>query len=79
MNIYEKHPATDAYRVRDSYEPYAVLAAYKRFTDAELVAEYWAAHGEANATMTGNPRLPFSKRQTIKRFAILPHFDEMSE
>lgn len=76
FTIYEKHPTLDAYRYGPSFTPYAIVAVDKRFTDAELVAEYWAAHGEANAIMTGNPRLPFSKRQTLKRFASLSHFDE---
>ena len=76
MRIYEKHPHADAYRVGGSFTPYAIVATNKRFSDSELVAEYWASHGEANAVMTGNPRLPFSKRQTLRRFATLPHYDE---
>jgi hypothetical protein len=76
LRIHEKHPHADAYKVGGSFTPYAIVAQEKRFTDAELITEYWAAHGEANATMTGNPRLPFSKRHTLKRFATLPHFDQ---
>jgi len=48
----------------------------KRLCGSELAAEYWASHGEANALMTGNPRLLFSRRATLKRFASLPHYDE---
>jgi hypothetical protein len=76
LRVFEKHPDADVYRVGGSMTPYAIVAVEKRFTDAELAAEYWAAHGEANAAMTGNPRLLFSKRQTIRRFATLPHHDE---
>ena len=76
LELFPKHPDMDAYRVGGAYQPYAVVAVDKRFSDAELVAEYWAAHGEGNALMTGNPRLMFSKRRTLKRFAQLPHYDE---
>lgn len=76
FTIYEKHPTLDAYRYGASFTPYAIVAVNKRFTEAELAAEYWAAHGEANATMTSNPRLLFSRRQTVRRFCTLPHFDE---
>lgn len=52
------------------------FAGSKRLTEAELSAEYWAAHGDANALMIGNPRLRFSRRHTLRRFATLPHYDE---
>lgn len=51
----------------------------KRLTDAELAAEFWASHGEANAAMTGNRRLLFSRRATLARFATLPHYDEADQ
>ena len=77
MQIFPRHPsAPDTYYINGAWAPAAITAVDKRFTDAELMAEYWAAHGEANATMTGNPRLIFSRRQALRRFATLPHHDE---
>ncbi|MDF9748666.1 hypothetical protein [Arthrobacter sp. ES3-54] len=77
LQIFEKHPGNGqpVYRVGGSFTPYAIVAVDKRFTDAELAAEWWASHGEANQTMTGNPTLLFSRRATILRFATFPHFD----
>jgi len=75
LQIFEKHPDADAYRVGGFYSPYALVSQDKRFSESELAAEWWASHGEANATMTGNPRLLFSRRATLKRMATLPHFD----
>jgi len=65
----------DDYRKQWKREQSTIKA--KRFTDAELAAEYWASHGEANALMTGNPRLLFSRRATLGRFAKLPHYNEV--
>ena len=79
LRIHEKHPALDAYRFGPSYTPYAIVAVDKRFTDAELAAEFWAAHGDANAAMTGNRRLLFSRRAMLARFAALPHYDEADQ
>ena len=76
IELHEKHPHMDAYRVGGAYQPYAVVGVDKRFTEAELAAEFWASHGEANAAMIGNRRLLFSRRATLARFARLPHFDE---
>ena len=76
FTIYEKHPAADAYRVGGFYSPYALVSTEKRFTEAELVSEYWASHGTANALMTGNPRLLFSRRAALRRFATSPHASE---
>ena len=60
----------------DNSEAHRKLAprTIKHFTDAELVAEYWAVHGEANQTMTGNPPLRFSQRHILRRFATTPHY-----
>ena len=77
IQAFPKHPeADDVYYIDGAWAPAAITAQDKRFSEAELAAEYYAAHGEANALMTGNPRLLFSRRQTIKRFATLPHYDE---
>ena len=61
FTVYEKHPTADAYRVGGFYSPYALVSRDKRFTQAELAAEFW--HG------TGRDAL------TFWRFANLPHFD----
>jgi len=76
LQIFEKHQHMDAYRVGGFYSPYALVSQDKRFSDAELAAEFWASHGEANAAMTGNRRLLFSRRATLARFARLPHAHE---
>ena len=41
FTIYEKHPTADAYRVGGFYSPYALVSTDKRFSDAELAAEFW--------------------------------------
>lgn len=46
LHIYEKHPTLDAYRVGPSYTPYAIVAKDKRFTDAELMAEFHSARAD---------------------------------
>lgn len=53
----------------------------KTFTDAELMAEYWAAHlrEDMRGLMTGNPRLRFSQRHTLRRFATTPSYSEDDE
>ena len=45
MEIYRKHPDADAYSLDGGtvYTPYAYLAREKRFTTAELLAQYWFA------------------------------------
>jgi hypothetical protein len=72
--IYEKHPDMDAYRVGGFYSPYCLLATEKRFTDGELAAEYW--HATSDILDPRNPvDLAVERRQTMERFASLPHFD----
>ena len=77
LTIYPKHPdAPDMYHIGGAWTPACITAVEKRFTDTELAAEYWASHGEDNATITGNRRLTFTRRQALRRFATLPHYDE---
>jgi hypothetical protein len=75
--IYEKHPDADAYRIRGAFEPYAVVATEKRFTDAELCAEYWAARNDLAIYAIGPADVTRPREQavTLHRFASLPHFD----
>jgi hypothetical protein len=72
LQIFEKHPEVDAYRVGHAFTPYAILATEKRFTDAELAAEYWAAALDADIMA---PADLVAITATVRRFATLPHFD----
>ena len=81
LTIYPKHPTADAYRVGGFYSPYCLVATDKRFTDAELAAEYWecqydseTARGWANDYAI--IRRYDAKLETMQRFATLPHFEE---
>jgi hypothetical protein len=64
LQIFEKHPNMDAYRVGAFFSPYCLLATEKRFSDAELAAEYQRARF-----------MQYEEMLTIHRFASLPHFD----
>lgn len=92
MNIYEKHPTADAYRVGGSLTPYAIVATEKRFTDAELAAEFECAradHALASSHPSGTYWTPLGvtedataemameRAATFLRFATRPHFDEV--
>lgn len=84
MNIFEKHPHADAYRVGGSFQPYATIGADKRFTDAELASEHWAycwlweRHVSLDDGYEGDPETREVKRraEVIERFATLPHYDD---
>ena len=78
FTIYEKHPTADAYRVGGFYSPYARVATEKRFSDAELAAEFWAADADcAVYWLTDREKHPkaWAQMYTLRRFATLPHFD----
>jgi hypothetical protein len=68
-DLHVKHPAADAYALNGGtvYTPYAYLAREKRFTTAELFAQYWFA-----CAMGHHP----TQAATLYRFACLPHFDQ---
>jgi len=66
LQIFEKHPEADAYRVGHAFTPYAILATEKRFTDAELAAEYW---------MSVACDMPSAEVVTLMRFRRQSHFD----
>jgi hypothetical protein len=88
VNIYEKHPHVDAYKYGGSFTPYAIVAVEKRFTDAELAAEYWQQQRRFEAASrrsfkyADRPDLVAHREQewgrliVSERFATLPHFDE---
>jgi len=87
LELFEKHPEADAYRVGGAYQPYAVVAVDKRFTDAELAAEwqyqdnrtgqkcegYSVAH---DGTSMGSEEDEIEKLQALYRFATADHYDE---
>jgi hypothetical protein len=75
MRVYEKHPTLDAYRVGGAYVPYAIVAKDKRFTEAEIAAEYWAAALDADLMA---PAELVAIVAAVQRFAELPNFDEES-
>lgn len=41
LQVFEKHPTADAYRVGGFYSPYCLVATEKRFHPGEVAAEYW--------------------------------------
>jgi hypothetical protein len=73
LQIFEKHPDADAYRVGGFYSPYALVATEKRFTDAELAAEYWAAALDADLMA---PAYLVAITATVGMFATRPHAHE---
>lgn len=72
LQIFEKHPETDAYRVGGFYSPYCLVSTDKRFSDAELAAEFWLS---MSGIFDGNGKAARARRTIIERFATLPHFD----
>jgi len=86
LEIFEKHPDADAYRVGGFYSPYALVSQDKRFTDAELAAEWhqsrkWAGMGRGWMVRQRSEVIRLQAVQEmiradiVHRFADLPHFD----
>jgi hypothetical protein len=84
LTIYEKHPHADAYRVGGFFSPYCLVSTDKRFTDAELAAEYYRAsflHEYSLSEHDGYDGAPETRThriqaRTFQRFASFPHYDE---
>lgn len=83
LQIFEKHPNADAYRVGAAYEPYSIVATEKRFTTAELMAEFHAARADLNEALThpsGTYWTPLdvdednTKETAMKRATTFLHF-----
>ena len=78
LQIFEKHPTADAYRVGGFYSPYALVSKDKRFSDAELAAEWWAAAWDYDmyAPSINDPHSLRLRHfaDTAHRFATLPNF-----
>jgi len=88
LQIFEKHPGVGqpVYRVGGSFTPYFIVAVDKRFSDAELAAEYWSWQG--NVQWWSRPEsgvYPNYRRvvarvkhraEVMERFATPPHAHE---
>ena len=72
LQIFEKHPTADAYRVGGFYSPYAIVSRDKRFTEAELCAEYWKL---MSGLYDGHGKVARARRAVLERFYTIPHFD----
>lgn len=82
LQIFEKHPTADAYRVGGFYSPYALVSRDKRFSDAELAAEYWrsryvheAVIGQSGFHVDGRGNVIIESR-VLMRFWSRPHAHE---
>jgi hypothetical protein len=79
LELFEKHPTLDAYRVGPSYTPYSFIAQDKRFTDAELAAEYWAVEAKARSLKLTSRSLELQEQAaTFQRFAQHSHYDTIT-
>ena len=78
--IYEKHPHADAYRVGGFYSPYCLVSTDKRFSDAELAAEWWRANGDVMAADHDDDIFAaLNRKRAIARAMNLPHYDEADQ
>ena len=87
LTIYPKHPTADAYRVGGFYSPYCLVATDKRFTDAELAAEFHFARLDSRVRGARQQYSPsdvnwhhylkgLDQEAAFERFATRDHFDE---
>jgi len=74
LQIFEKHPTADAYRVGGFYSPYALVSTEKRFSEAELAAEYWQACPNYQSRFPPVAK-EWEAAVTFRRFTNSPHFD----
>jgi hypothetical protein len=75
LTIYEKHLTADAYRVGGFYSPYALVSREKRFSDAELAAEFWQACYDGGYHCDPHGKVVI-ERLELRRFATRPHAAE---
>lgn len=88
LHIFPKHPTADAYYVGGSYTPYAIVGRNKRFTDAELAAEYWRSREDRAYIVEGitweamcdewptREADALSREYILDQFASRPHYDK---
>ena len=78
LHIYDKHPDADAYRVGGFFSPYCLVSRDKRFSDAELAAEWWCSSWRAETPLTSSAIKDESFRRApiLAKFASSPHAHE---
>ena len=90
LTIYRKHPsAPDTYYIGGGWSPACITAVEKRFTDAELAAEFWAFDfQDFDRDLRADPDecseeewAEYIERRNeaeaaLRRAATLPHYDE---
>lgn len=88
LTLFPRHPsAPDTYYISGAWAPAAITAVDKRFTDAELAAEYHAAHAifQRNIWQEMSRGEDWTEEEwtrlaeplnSLHRFATLPHYDE---
>lgn len=81
LTIFPRHPsAPDTYYINGAWAPAAITAVDKRFTDAELAAEYHCAEMgtwlEHFGIFKGDEEEYWKIFETFIRFATLPHHDD---
>lgn len=91
LHIYEKHPEADAYRVGGFYSPYCLVSRDKRFSEAELAAEWWRQRdlyiiaSKRVDTLGLEAEVIESREQEWRRLSALdrllaaPHYDEADQ
>ncbi len=90
LTVHPRHPtADDVYFIGGAWAPAAITAQDKRFSDAELAAEYWLLSSRRER-MLGYDDGPESETRkqahrdrermnVVQRFATLPHFDQEAQ
>jgi hypothetical protein len=87
LTHYPRHPsAPDTYYINGAWAPAAITAVEKRFTDAEMNAEYWRSEFDYERAfhsicyLSGNWKADkfttHERRAILERFATLPHHDD---
>jgi len=85
LTVFPRHPsAPDTYYINGAWAPAAITAVEKRFSDAELMAEYWMWQGNqewwlARPNMDRRSKViqrVIHRAEVMARFARLPHHDE---
>lgn len=90
LHVYPKHPDADAYRVGGAYQPYCLVATEKRFSEAELAAEFYKAATDFQSADSmdqlfedddSKARLDRARDWMFwtERFAALPNYDEADQ
>lgn len=92
LTAYPKHPdMDDTYYINGAWAPACITAQDKRFTDAELAAEYWRHDGDTSAVYEGlrvetwggeagtgdaAEKVMKHRLETLEQLATIPHHDQ---